>query len=66
MPHIVNADNFDGDYPNESFLELPLLHEEQARELVILINKHCSGEHCTRYWKVVPNDYQLDVDQPNN
>lgn len=56
---IVNTCNFDRDYPNESFINLPPLSDETAETIAILINKECSGERASRYWKVVKDDYQL-------
>ena len=57
---IVNTDNFNGDYPNESFLNLPIFHKEaDAKAMADSINKLFSGTYAPRYWKVVPDDYQL-------
>lgn len=55
---IVETDNFGGDYPNESFLNLPNLSIEHATEICKAINNGFSGNH-HRYWKVVDNDYEL-------
>lgn len=56
---IIETDNFNGDYPVETFLNLPSLPEDQAREIALIINKHCSGDYALRYWRVVHNDYVL-------
>lgn len=55
---IVNTDNFNSDYLNESF-ELYEMSEEAAREIADVMNKHFSDSHSFRYWKVVDNDYEL-------
>lgn len=55
---IVETDNFDSDYPNESFVNLPLMTEDHAEEVCNSIN---NGFHVDfpRFWKVVPDDYRL-------
>ncbi len=57
---IVETDNYDGDYPGETFVNVGPLPEDAAKELCDLINKLCSGDRAPRYWKVVPNDYELN------
>lgn len=56
---IVETDNFGGDYPNESFLNLLFFNEDHANRTVEAINAGCSGEQAPRYWKVVPDGYVL-------
>lgn len=56
---IVNTDNFGGDYPNESFLNIGSVGPEAAKEIADVINKHLCGPYDSRYWKVVENDYEL-------
>ena len=56
---IVNTDNFDGDYPDESFVNLPSLDKELADKLCERINEAWGGDHSPRYWKVVNDDYVL-------
>lgn len=57
---IVETDNFGGDYPNESFVNIPLVYEEtDAQAIADAINKACGGGRAPRYWKVVPDDYKL-------
>ena len=58
---IVETDNFNGDYPNESFVNLPGMAKAHAHEVANAINKDFNppGHHCSRYWKVVPEDYVL-------
>ncbi len=58
MSKIVQTDNFDGDYPNESF-ELQAMSARQAKILAGLFNEFFSGAEAPRYWKVVDNDYTL-------
>ncbi len=55
---IVETDNYGGDYPNENFV-LHHMSNKAAKEIVDVINKCCSGELASRYWKVVNNDYKL-------
>jgi hypothetical protein len=55
---IVETDNFDGDYPDEKFLNLFNMPEEAAKKICKVINE-AAGENCARYWKVVPDDYAL-------
>lgn len=53
---IVETDNYDGDYPNEKFVNLPPMSNEKAEFIASAINRClCSS----RYWKVVSDDYQL-------
>ncbi len=58
---IVETDNFGGDYPNEKFVNLPIMSEEACKAVCEVVNSFCSppGHDCPRYWKVVPNDYTL-------
>lgn len=54
---IVETDNYGGDYPDEKFLNIPHIHDKRQIELIAHdINDACCG---TRYWKVVPDDYEL-------
>lgn len=54
---IVETCAYDGDYPDEKFLNLPLLTKENATKIAFLINNSFQNHH--RYWKVVENDYIL-------
>jgi len=57
---IVETDNHDGDYPNETFVNLPYGHKTQMDRIANEINKvFCYSDNCSRYWKVVPFDYEL-------
>lgn len=58
MFRIVETDNFGGDYPAESFVNLHEMKEEHANKVAKAINAGCSGNYY-RYWKVVPSDYVL-------
>ena len=56
---IVNTDNFGGDYPNESFINLPhYLSEDACKKIADIINKE-AGANSRRFWKIVPNEYNL-------
>lgn len=59
MARIIETDNFGGDYPNESFLNLPPMPKEKADAICALINCALSGPDSLRYWKVVDNNYVL-------
>ena len=56
---IVETDNFDGDYPDESELKLPPMTKSQAMALTNTINTIFSSDVAPRYWKVEPMDYKL-------
>lgn len=58
MARIVNTDNFAGEYPDESFVLHPM-RKEAAEAIAEVINKYESGDQCSRYWKVVADDYKL-------
>ena len=58
MSRIVETDNFDGDYPNESFL-LGNMSRHAAMGIARAINNHLSGPNDRRYWKVVDDGYKL-------
>lgn len=56
---IVNTDNFDGDYPNETFTdEGPFVFRDQAQVRADVMNEDL-GEHSRRYYKVVEMPYTL-------
>jgi len=55
---IIETDNFGGDYPDEKFLNLPLLREEDACKVADAINGAFPPCY-RRYWRVVPDDYKL-------
>jgi hypothetical protein len=57
---IVETCNFDGDYPDEKFVEgLPYLNDSQANVICKAINSVLSGDNHPRYWKVVQDNYEL-------
>jgi len=55
---IVETDNYGRDYPNEKFVNLPSMDNETTNKIATLVNDY-TGEHSSRYWKVVENDYTL-------
>lgn len=55
---IIETDNFGGDYPNESFLNLPKLSKADADAIAEAINDSFSEEY-PLFWKVVDDDYVL-------
>lgn len=58
---IIHTDNFNGDYPDEKFVDgIPSLPNKEAMQRICdAINKECSGNHAPRYWRVVEDDYKL-------
>jgi hypothetical protein len=58
---IVETDNFDGDYPDEKFVNLPSMSIEACEAVCKIVNDFCNprGYDCNRYWKVVSDDYTL-------
>jgi len=57
---IVETDNHDGDYPDESFVNLPAMERWQAVRIQVEINNAlCTGDDSPRFWKVVPEGYIL-------
>ncbi len=59
---IVDGDNFDGDYPDEKFLQIGEsiyeANQEQAEAVAKALNVGASGSD-PRHWRVVPDDYKL-------
>lgn len=58
MFRIVNTDNYGGDYPDESFLNLASLPEKSCKKIADAINE-AMGPNSDRYYKVVPSNYRL-------
>jgi len=58
---IIETNNFGGDYPNESFINIPPLPKEVCEEICNLINDTLNNSvyDCPRFWKTVENDYKL-------
>ena len=54
---VVETDNFNGDYPDESFAGPPLT-EEDANRVADIFTEATPPNH-PRFWKVVPIDYKL-------
>lgn len=57
MARIIDTDNFGGDYPDEHF-HLVRLPEDKAQAICDIVNE-VLGEHASRYYRVVPDDYKL-------
>lgn len=56
---IVETDNFGGDYPDESFVNIdPIYKKEDAEAIAKAINAAFPEDH-RRYWKVVEDSYEL-------
>lgn len=57
---IVETDNFGGDYPDEKFATPYKLTYREADAVAKLMNSFwCDDATASRYWKVVPDGYQL-------
>ena len=56
---VVETDNFDGDYPDASFLTAPGMTKSTAESVAERQNKLYGGPYADRYWKVVDDDYEL-------
>lgn len=56
---IVDTDNYGGDYPNEQVIADNITNERFGRVMVEALNERFSGENANRYYKLVPDDYQL-------
>lgn len=54
---IIDTDNYAGDYPNEKFWFWAMT-EQNAQRICDAIN-HAAGPTSSRYWKVVPDNYEL-------
>lgn len=54
---IIDTDNFGGDYPNEKF-HLFGMSKDTAEKICKLLNDE-NGEHSSRYYRVVPEGYEL-------
>ena len=55
---IIETDNFGGDYPDESFVNLPWMSKEHATAVAHAINSGFPMD-CSRYWRVVDDNYVL-------
>ncbi len=60
---IIETDNFGGDYPNEEWATPYLFSREDAAILRECFNSLLSGDRCPRYWREVPEDYELQPGQ---
>lgn len=55
---IVETDNYASDWPDESFLQLPLMSKTDAERVAMHINACFLNEH-PRFWRAVPENYTL-------
>jgi len=56
---VIETDNFGGDYPDEKFVNVPIMDETQAESLCIFLNTMFGGVQRRRIWQTVPDDYKL-------
>jgi hypothetical protein len=57
---IVNTDNFNGDYPNEKFVEnLPVLYKKEHAQAIADAINATQSEMADRYFNVVEDGYKL-------
>lgn len=59
MFHIVDTDNFGGDYPNESFVARDIPHKEMAMKMANALNGPDDNSWRPRYFMVVEDGYVL-------
>ena len=57
MARIVNTDNYNGDYPDESFVLWPM-RTPVAIQIADILNEE-GGCYSPRYFKVEDDDYEL-------
>lgn len=55
---IVDTDNFGGDYPDEKVIAEGITYKPFAELMAEALNAY-AGEHSSRYYKVVQDDYIL-------
>lgn len=55
---IIDTDNFGGDYPDESFIAINIVSKRHAEIMCNALNDD-TGPNCSRYYKVVEDDYRL-------
>jgi hypothetical protein len=55
---IVETCNFDKDYPDEKFVDLPPMRMGHAMRVADAINEGFPPDH-PRFWRVVEDDYKL-------
>jgi len=56
---VVETDNYDGDYPDESFVCEEKLCKSSAKGLAEVLNQRLGGPTAKRFWKVVELPYTL-------
>ncbi len=56
--HVVNTDNFGGDYPDESFVAKEIAHKKTAQVIADALNAWV-GDGASRFYKVVEDGYEL-------
>lgn len=60
MYRIVETDNYGGDYPDEKFVDLPLIYNREGADAIVeAINRECCDCGSSRYWIVVDKDHVL-------
>ena len=59
MAKVVSTDNFDGDYPDEAFVTVGSVSSDFAAIIAEEYNRKYNGDHASRYFKVVADDYNL-------
>jgi hypothetical protein len=56
---IIDTDNFGGDYPNEKVIASGITYKPFADEMCEALIAKFSGNHASRFYKVVEDDYDL-------
>lgn len=57
--HIIDTDNFGGDYPDEKWIARDIKNPHWAQTMCDAMNAKYGGEHASRCYRVVPDDYVL-------
>lgn len=63
MAKVIETDNFGHDYPNE-VLVVSGMSTEAAIKIAEIINAERCGRNGPRFWKVEPESYVLNTDDP--
>lgn len=57
---IIHTDNYNGDYPDEKFVEgIPRYLKRETLNKICRLIQDDIGENASRFYKVVEDDYQL-------
>jgi len=60
---IVETDNFGGDYPEEILIASNIESKGYAKIMRDALNRSLSSDQSPRFYKIVSDDYKLDVER---